>query len=99
MKLRALVATSEAVAATRSRTEKVTRLAACLAELAPDEVALGAAVLAGRLPERLGVGRAALTAAARVPPAAEAGLTLGELAGALAELGALSGPGAARRRA
>jgi len=99
MQLRELVATSEAVAATRSRTEKVARLAACLAALAPPEIALGASVLAGRLPERLGVGPAALAAAAHTAPAPVPVLELGELARALAELAALAGRGSARARA
>jgi DNA ligase-1 len=99
VRLRELVGCSEAVAATRSRTDKVARLAACLGALAPEEVAFGMAALSGLPPERLGVGPAALREAANVAAAAEPTLTLGEVAGALAALGALGGRGSARARA
>jgi DNA ligase-1 len=99
VRLRELVGCSEAVAATRSRTDKVARLAACLAALAPDEIAFGVAALSGAPPERLGVGPAALREAASVPAAAEPTLTLAEAARVLAELSALGGRGSARVRA
>jgi DNA ligase 1 len=97
--LRELVASSEAIATTSSRNEKIARLAACLRALAPDEIALGVAALSGVSSERLGVGPAALADAMRVPPAASAELTLAELARLLTELGSLAGRGSARERA
>jgi DNA ligase-1 len=99
VQLRELVGCSEAVAATRSRTDKVARLAACLAALAPDEVHFGVAALSGAPPERLGVGPAAIGEASRIPAAQEPMLSLAETAGALAEIGALGGRGSARERA
>ena len=99
MLLRALVATSEAVAGTRSRSEKVVHLAACLAALAPEEQALGAELLAGQLPERLGIGQAALGEVARTAPAAEATLTLGDVGRVFEELRTIAGRGSARARA
>ncbi len=99
MLLRELVASSEVVSNTPSRNAKVARLAECLRALAPDEIALGVAALSGALPERLGVGPAALAEAQRVAAAATAGLTLGELARAFAELGAVGGRGSSRERA
>jgi DNA ligase-1 len=98
MRLGELVAVSEAVAATRSRNEKVARLAACLRALAEDEIAFGVAALAGRLPERHGVGFAAIGEASAAPAAAEATLALAEVARALAELAALAGRGSAGER-
>jgi DNA ligase 1 len=97
--LRELVASSEEVATTSSRNAKVARLAVCLAALGPDEIALGVAALSGALPERLGIGPAALTEATRVAAAATSALTLAELAGVFAELGRLGGRGSARERA
>jgi DNA ligase-1 len=99
VRLRELVGCSEAVAATRSRTDKVARLAACLAALAPEEVPFAVAALSGTPPERLGVGPAAIREAARAPAAEEATLGLAETARALAEIGALGGRGSARERA
>ena len=61
MPLAELVEASEAVGATRSRLEKVERLAEVLRRLAPDEVAAGVAFLSGELRQRqIGVGWAAL---------------------------------------
>ncbi len=52
-----VVRAAGAVAGTRSRRDKVTRLAACLARMDADEVAIGAGYLAGVAPQgRLGVG-------------------------------------------
>ena len=81
-----LVEASEAVGATRSRLEKVQRLAEVLRRLAPDEVAAGVAFLSGELRQRqIGVGWAALRDLP--PPAAEPSLTVGEVDAAFERIG------------
>ncbi len=61
MLLAALVATSAAVAATRSRLAKVAALAECLRMAAPGEVAIAVSYLSGELRQRrTGVGWASL---------------------------------------
>jgi DNA ligase-1 len=101
MRLGELVATSEAVGATRSRRAKVELLAAALRRLGPDEARAGVAFLSGELRQRqIGVGWAALR---DLPPdvAAEPTLTVGEVDAAFERIGAMRGPGsqAARREA
>jgi ATP-dependent DNA ligase I len=95
-----LVEASEAVAATRSRLEKVERFASVLRRLAPEEVAPGVAFLSGELRQRqIGVGWAALR---DLPPPAEApSLTVAEVDAAFERIGGLAGAGsqAARRQA
>ena len=95
-----LVEASDAVGATRSRLEKVERLAEVLRRLAPEEVAAGVAFLSGELRQRqIGVGWAALR---DLPaPAAEPSLTVGEVDAAFERIGEIAGPGsqAARREA
>ena len=57
MKLAALVATSEEVAATRSRLEKSRHLSELLLDATPDEVPLVVTYLSARIPQgRVGVG-------------------------------------------
>ena len=67
MLLARVVEASADVTATASRTAKLARIAACLRELAPDERAIGARILAGEQPHKTGVGYAMLasTVAAR----------------------------------
>jgi len=95
-----LVEASEAVGATRSRLEKVDRIAAVLERLSPAEVPAGVAFLSGELRQRqIGVGWAALR---DLPaPADEPSLTVGEVDAAFERIGVLAGPGsqAARRDA
>ena len=99
MLLADLVAASRAVAATRSRTAKVAVLADCLRRLEPDERRIGIAYLSGALPEgRIGIGYAALRST-EVPAAAEASLTVLQVAAGIAELARSAGPGSAARRA
>jgi len=95
-----LVALSDAVATTRSRTEKVRRLADFLRSVPPGAVASTLRFLSGRSGrERLGVGPAAVDEARRAAPAAaEASLGLEDVAGALAALRDLSGEGSAAER-
>ena len=61
MLLRDLVETSAAVGATSARLEKIATLAGALARMAPEEVEIGVAYLAGELRQRqIGVGWASL---------------------------------------
>ena len=95
-----LAAVSDAVRAAGGRNAKLEQLADALARLAPEEAAAGSAYLSGEVLERqLGVGPATLRDAPG--PAQAATLTVGDVAGALAHVGALAGAGsqAARRDA
>ena len=96
--LHELAAVSAAVAATRSRGEKVRLLADCLRKLAPDERETAAAWLSGVLPSgRISLGPAAVHAA-QSPPAAAPTLRIAAVARELEALRAISGKGAAARR-
>lgn len=100
MQLARLVETSDAVAATRSRTAKIAALAELLREAAADGargVELVAAFLSGWVPHgRLGVGWRTL---ATLPePSSAPSLTLTAVDAAFAELAGASGPGSATRR-
>ena len=97
MLLTELVEASEAVGATRSRLEKVDRIAAVLRRLAPDEVEAGVAFLSGELRQRqIGVGWAMLR---DIPaPAREPALTVAEVDAVFEHIGALSGPGSQAAR-
>jgi DNA ligase-1 len=99
MLLEEIARTSTDVGATRARLAKVDRLAACLARLAADEVALAVAYLSGALPQgTIGVGWASLRDLP--PPATSASLRLLEVHTALERIRVASGKGsqAARRR-
>ena len=93
-----VAATSAAVAATRSRTAKLTSLAELLAALEPDEVAPTVAWLSGGARQgRIGVGWATVADAERdlgAEPAAEATLTIAEVDAVFDRLAALVGAGA-----
>ncbi len=105
MLLAELVATSEAVAGTRSRNAKRDHLAACLATFASAparELATAVAYLSGRLPQgRVGLGPAALCEASRVPAAGSATLEVAAVDARLDGVAAIAGAGsaAARKRA
>ena len=93
-----LAMTSELVAATTKRNEKVAALAATLRRLEPAEVAPAVAFLMGSLPDgRIGVGWATM-ASARVDPAPTATLTVTEIEVALGRLAGLVGEGSVRDR-
>ena len=99
MRLAEIVETSEQVAGTRSRLEKVARLAACIVRLPPALVAVGASYLAGELPQgRLGVGYATLGALRAIPGAPEPTLELAEVERTFAAVKAEAGAGSAARR-
>ncbi|MBL0885129.1 ATP-dependent DNA ligase [Myceligenerans indicum] len=112
MMLAEAVATSDAVAATRSRLAKRAAIAGCLRRGAAaagagaaaadatraDELEIAAAYLSGELRQRrTGLGWAALRALP--PPATSSTLTLHDVDAALAALSALSGPGSDTDRA
>jgi DNA ligase-1 len=87
-----LVATSAAVAATRSRLAKVAALAECLRRAGPGEIAIVVSYLSGELRQRrAGVGWAALRDLP--PPASSPSLEVAEVDRAFARIEAASGPG------
>ena len=99
MMLHELAAVSAALAATRSRSEKVRMLAACLRALAPDERETAVAWLAGvLLGGRVSLGPAAVHAA-QTAPAAAPSLTITAAARELDALRAIAGKGSGSRRA
>jgi len=96
-----LVRTSSRVSETSSRLAKVREIAAVLGRLSAEEIAIGVSYLAGELPQgRIGVGYAALQAAAGAATAApaESTLSVGETDRYVAELAGIRGGGSARRR-
>jgi DNA ligase 1 len=96
-----IVRTSQQVAQTPGRLEKIARLSACLRNLSPDEIDIGVHILAGQLRQgTIGIGSAALHAAAPDPAAAEPSLTLKQVDQAIETLASTtgSGSGAERRR-
>ena len=98
MMLHELAAVSAALAATRSRSEKVRVLAGCLREVAPDERETAVAWLAGVLPGgKISLGPATVHAA-RTAPAAAATLTIAAVARDLDTVRAISGKGSSARR-
>ncbi|MGY1744226.1 ATP-dependent DNA ligase [Blastococcus sp. SYSU D00695] len=98
MLLAEVVATSAAVAATRSRTAKAAALAQALRAADPGEVEAVAAWLAGEPRQgRLGLGWRTLTRAAHAP-APEPGLTVAAVDAALGDLAGTQGPGSVARR-
>ncbi len=99
MRLADLVATSERLAATRSRAAKTAELAACLRHLTPSEAHIGASFLAGLLPQgRIQLGPSALREAWPVSAAEHPTLTLREVNAALEALAASAGPGSGGER-
>jgi DNA ligase-1 len=92
-----VVETSVEVAATAARNGKLARLAACLREMAADERAVGARMLAGEQPHKAGVGYV-LARDAAAPPAHAATLTLVDVDRRFAALAALRGDGSTTAR-
>ncbi|MCH8627147.1 ATP-dependent DNA ligase [Arsenicicoccus piscis] len=92
-----VVQTSQAVAATRSRTAKVDLLAQLLARTSREEVVATTSFLSGSLPRgRVGVGYRSLR---ELPePATEPTITVAEVDRWLAELAALEGSGSTAKR-
>jgi DNA ligase-1 len=95
-----LVATSQQVAGTSKRLEKIAALAACLRQMQPDEVAIGVLYLSGEVRQaRLGIGYAMLYGSRADAVAAVAALTLHDVDTALDTLARTSGRGSSAQRA
>ncbi len=98
MQLAALVETSRALAATRSRKAKVAALAAALRQAAPDEVETATAYLSGVLRQRrTGLGWRSLTDLP--PPADQSTLTVAEVHDTLEQISTVTGAGSKQARA
>lgn len=98
MLLADVVATSDAVAATRSRNAKVAAIAELLGQAGPDDVVPTVGFLVGEPRQgRIGVGWRSL-AALDAPPADEPSLTVAELDAAIDEVQATTGAGSAGAR-
>jgi DNA ligase-1 len=98
MLLSQVALTSQQVAATQARRGKVSLLAACLAQLLPEEVPIGVAFLAGEPRQgRIGIGYAALRELS-APPAASSSLTLMHVDTALTRIAEVKGSGAVGER-
>jgi DNA ligase 1 len=95
-----LVHASLRVSETSSRLAKVREIARLLGTLSPQEIGIGVSYLAGELPQgRIGVGYAALQAAAAAAAAPTAAtLTVEQADRHVAELASIRGGGSARRR-
>ena len=99
MKLETLVATSSEVAATARRLEKTAKLAALLAELSGDEVAIAVGFLVGWPRQgKIGIGWAMATEARGVSPASEPTLQLGDVDEIFSALQQATGKGSTARR-
>jgi DNA ligase-1 len=98
--LNAVVETSRAVAATRSRNIKIEALAVTLRACEPGEIATVVSLLTGEPRQgRIGVGWATLSAARKAAvPSARATVTVAELDRALDRIEATTGPGSATAR-
>jgi DNA ligase-1 len=95
-----LVQVSQRVGATPARRGKVGELAALLKSLAPEEIDLGVHYLSGEIPQgKIGIGYAAVRAAASTPAAGSAALSIAEVDHWLSELAGIRGSGSAARRA
>jgi DNA ligase-1 len=98
-RLASVVETSRRVAETSSRSAKIEALAACLRELAPEEIEIGVAFLSGETRQgKLGIGYATLQEV-RAAGAMAPSLMLAEVDDALGRVAATSGKGSATERA
>lgn len=92
MLLSEIVEASARVAGSSSRLAKIRHLADCLRLAGAEEIAIAVAFLSGELTQRqIGVGRAALRD--QPPPGESPSLTVVEVNGVFARVGAASGPG------
>jgi DNA ligase 1 len=97
--LSALVEASGRIRQTRSRIAKVRELAALLRSLAPAEIGIATRYLSGETPQgRIGIGYAALRAAAAQPAAPNGSLAVADVDAALTQVTGLRGAGSAGRR-
>ncbi|HMN78299.1 MAG TPA: ATP-dependent DNA ligase [Burkholderiaceae bacterium] len=94
-----LVETSRVVGSSRSRIAKIDALAAFLRTLAADEIGIAVAWLTGELPQgKIGIGYRSLTAAADVPAAAFATLSLQEVDAFFVRVAGQRGAGSSAQR-
>jgi DNA ligase-1 len=94
-----VVATSDAIAATRARSAKVEALAGLLARVEPDEIEAVVGFLSGEVRQgRIGIGWATV-ASIDAAPAATPSLTVVGVDGTLDALATTAGPGSTERRA
>jgi DNA ligase 1 len=99
MLLADLVATSQHVADTRSRSAKIAALADLLRRLGPEEIDPAAAWLSGHLRQgRIGLGGAAVRDARPGTLAAEPSLSIGEVDAAFERIASVSGAGSTAER-
>ena len=95
-----LTATSRAVAGTAARLGKIERMAGLLARLPPDEIEAAVSFLSGTTRQgRIGIGPAAMRAAADAPAADHPSLTITAVDRAFEELAALEGRAVSSARA
>jgi DNA ligase 1 len=95
-----LVQASQRVGASAARRVKVSELAALLKMLAPDEIDIGVPYLSGEIPQgKIGIGYAAVRAAAATPAADSATLSIADVDDRLSQLAGIRGSGSAARRA
>jgi DNA ligase 1 len=98
MLLAQLVEASQRVAATSARNAKIAALAACLAQLEPEEIEIGVAYLSGETRQgKIGVGYGVLRKL-EVEPAGEPSLRVLEVDGLLEQLQGLKGAGSGTKR-
>ena len=98
MLLADLAAVSQAVASTRSRSEKIELLAATLGRLSPDEAPVAVSYLSGKPTQsRLGVGYATVYGV-KADPASDPSLEILDVDEILESIAATSGPGSKQRR-
>jgi DNA ligase-1 len=97
--LAALVQASQRVGASAARRVKVSELAALLKMLTPDEIDTGVHYLSGEIPQgKIGIGYAAVRAAAATPAAHLEKLSIATVDAKLSELAGMRGGGSAARR-
>jgi DNA ligase-1 len=95
-----LAQASERVGAAAARRVKVSELASVLKLLTADEIDIGVHYLSGEIPQgKIGIGYAAVRAAASTPPTDLAALSIAEVDRSLTDLAGTRGSGSAARRA
>ena len=100
MRFSELVSTSDDVAGTGGRLEKIGRLARLLERLGSEEIEPAVAFLSGATRQgRIGVGYAAISAASDVEPQSDPSLEIHEIDAAFAALSEIGGKGSAAERA
>jgi DNA ligase-1 len=99
VRLDELVGVSNQVAQTRGRNAKTELVAGLLSRLSPEEVRVGAAYIAGELPQgRIGVGYATVREVEETPGDATSSPSLLDLDAVLTRIAEASGPGSAGRK-